>query len=978
MRYSPAHAAKSGSVPFMLRGPKSLRTVMTTAVAGIIGLVPTVLIASPAHAVVVDGSYTIADASGAEGGYVTFRITRAAPTGTDTLDPETVHWTAAVGGGTASTGDFTVASGDVSFGANTGSSTQSRTISVLTTQDTADEADETFTVTLTNTLGSPNAVLDDDEAVGTIVDDDNPTYTLSSTPITVNESASDVNRHATIKATLSAPSLHDITIPVETVEGTAKSGADFEPVNDVITIQAGDPSGSIPVEVTDDDIDEPDLQSFSVKTSAGTNVTGTQTVTVNIADNDAAPTIEIGSPGAQLEGQVLTFPVTLSDQSENTITANWTTADLAAEVGGHGIAKAGADYTAASGTVTFAPLAAEPTTPIKVTTLTDELDELSPEDFNVKLSSVQNATLSTTDHTAVGGITDSGAYLPPQVVLTPEEITEGNPATAKTRTFTVSLTRASGQAQEVDYAVAPGAANAPAGIGIATTAGANADFTDPADGTLKFAPGELSKTFTVDIMGDNMDEGNGENIAITLTDGLGGVLTDGRSMGTTQVTIKDDDAKPVLSVTKPDITMPETDGPAAALYEVKLSNPSDHDVDWTVAPTGTSSATTGPGAPGHDDYTLLSPTGGNGSVMAGQTSSYVLVVVNGDEVFEPDEIARWTVTRDSDDYATGGPVTTSLTLTDDDPAPQLEVVSDDVTEGQTVALNGVVTGVAQAQTTLSVTLAGKSMGGKQAASATDFSPATFQVPITGGTASGSTVAIGTVVITDDTTAEPAETILASGTGFGNTGSVKDGVLTILASDGGSTDPTDPTDPDVEAPTLKASSSIRIGRGSITLSGTAAAGQTVDLWGKNLNAEDYVKLSSTTVASGGTFSFARGLNTYGMEFVAAIGDKQSDPVQVIVRQDPVFTLTSPSRGVVRITVTGDPKVAGLTTKVFQAKTGGGYVTVGTGKLSATGTYTYTVTGLKSGKSYRFWAQVLGNAERGIATGYAERSQTITVR
>ena len=32
MRYSPAHAAKSGSVPFMLRGPKPVRAVLSAAI----------------------------------------------------------------------------------------------------------------------------------------------------------------------------------------------------------------------------------------------------------------------------------------------------------------------------------------------------------------------------------------------------------------------------------------------------------------------------------------------------------------------------------------------------------------------------------------------------------------------------------------------------------------------------------------------------------------------------------------------------------------------------------------------------------------------------------------------------------------------------------------------------------------------------------------------------------------------------------
>src|SRR4051812_15894708 len=51
MRYSEAHAAKSGSVPFALRGPKSVRMALATAVAGAIGLFPAVAVSSPAFAI---------------------------------------------------------------------------------------------------------------------------------------------------------------------------------------------------------------------------------------------------------------------------------------------------------------------------------------------------------------------------------------------------------------------------------------------------------------------------------------------------------------------------------------------------------------------------------------------------------------------------------------------------------------------------------------------------------------------------------------------------------------------------------------------------------------------------------------------------------------------------------------------------------------------------------------------------------------
>ena len=83
----------------------------------------------------------------------------------------------------------------------------------------------------------------------------------------------------------------------------------------------------------------------------------------------------------------------------------------------------------------------------------------------------------------------------------------------------------------------------------------------------------------------------------------------------------------------------------------------------------------------------------------------------------------------------------------------------------------------------------------------------------------------------------------------------EGVITIAASDGG-TAPTDPTDPGSDAPTLNASSSFRLGAGSVTLTGTATANTAVELWGRTVNSDgdgDYAKISDATASSSGTFA-----------------------------------------------------------------------------------------------------------------------------
>ena len=107
-------------------------------------------------------SISIADATGAEGGNVSFTVTKAG-TGAVTLD-----WTVSVEDhDTATTADLgATTSGTVAFA----ESETSNTFSVATAQDAMAEDDETFTVTMTATLGSPN--LPDGKATGTIINDD--------------------------------------------------------------------------------------------------------------------------------------------------------------------------------------------------------------------------------------------------------------------------------------------------------------------------------------------------------------------------------------------------------------------------------------------------------------------------------------------------------------------------------------------------------------------------------------------------------------------------------------------------------------------------------------------------------------------------------------------------------------------------------------------------------------------------------------
>ena len=123
-----------------------------------------------------------------------------------TVDFETVDGTAKAGS------DYTAASGRLTFTAGE----TAKTISVATLDDTVPEAEEGFTVVLSNPSG---ARLEDDTGEGTIIDDDQPPGLAidDAPPVVEGGTAEFVVR-------LSAVSGLAVTVDFETVDGTAEGG----------------------------------------------------------------------------------------------------------------------------------------------------------------------------------------------------------------------------------------------------------------------------------------------------------------------------------------------------------------------------------------------------------------------------------------------------------------------------------------------------------------------------------------------------------------------------------------------------------------------------------------------------------------------------------------------------------------------------------------------------------------------------------
>jgi len=220
------------------------------------------------------------------------------------------------------------------------------------------------------------------------------------------------------------------------------------------------------------------------------------------------PTLRITDAPAVTEGNTgtrpATFTVTLSAASTQTVTVAYATSD-------GGGATAGRDYQATSGTLTFAP--GETRKTISVQVIGDRTPE-SNETFVVNLSNPTNAIIAGSQ--GIGTIADDE----PRISITDVAKKEGKKGQTTLFTFTVTLSAAYDQAVTMSYRTVDGTATTSDNDYVAKT------------GTLTFAPGQTTKTITIEVKGDSKKEAD-ETFYLDLT-GLSsnGLFTKNRGIGT--------------------------------------------------------------------------------------------------------------------------------------------------------------------------------------------------------------------------------------------------------------------------------------------------------------------------------------------------------------------------------------------------------------------------------------------------------------
>ena len=663
-----------------------------------------------------------------------------------------VPYTTANGTAESGTGkDYTTASGTLEF--TTGQT--SKTIDVTTLEDSFNEADETYTLTLTSVSGVTGVSLGTASATGTIADDDALTAALGTHTANVAEGGA-----ATFEVELSGGTSTaevEVTFAVDG-DSTATSGSDYTaPASWKLTLAAGESSGTITIATLDNDGVLDPGETLVVKLTSAT--TDTRTVTVDATATKTATiqeentrTVSVGpvlvaddagtqdvdesdDKSAVEEGETASFVVTLSGEVSGTVSVPYTTANGTAESG------TGKDYTTASGTLEFTTGQTSKT--IDVTTLEDSFNEAS-ETYTLTLTSVSGVTgVSLGTASATGTIADDDALTAALGTHT-ANVAEGGAAT-----FEVELSGGTSTAEvEVTFAVDGD-----------STAASGTDYTAPASWKLTLAAGESSGTITITTLTDQVLD-PGETLIVKLTS----ASTDTRTVtvdATTKktATIREEDTRtvsvgPVLVADDDQTPEDESDDKSAveegetASFVVTLSG----EVSGTVSVPYTTANGTAESGTGKD-YTTAS---GTLEFTTGQTSKTIDVTTLEDSLNEADE--TYTLTLTSVSGVTGvslGTASATGTIADDDAlTAALGTHTANVAEGGAatfeVELSG-GTSTAEVEVTFAVD------GDSTATSGSDYTaPASWKLTLAAGESSG-TITIAT--LDNDGVLDPGETLV---------------------------------------------------------------------------------------------------------------------------------------------------------------------------------------------------------------------------
>ncbi len=584
---------------------------------------------------------SVTDASGGEGGDLTFAVTLSGSPGADVIVD---YATSTEFGDTAGSSDYTSTSGSLTFATGATGEALTQAITVPVSDDELVEGDEEFTMTMSAPAGGlpPNISISEGTSKGTIT-------ASGLAALSVSDASTGEGGRLTFTVALSASPADQVTVNYATSissDDTA-SASDFESASGTLTF-AAEASGTglfkrFTVDTLHDGLVE-GPETFTVTLSpplggfpAGVGISvraGTSTGTIRSSGSATLSVNDAEGP----EGSDLTFTVTLSASSASAVTV-----DYAAGIGPDDTASE-SDFESASGSLTFEAEATGEalSQTFTVAAIADGLAE-GPETFTVTLSAPADGFppgISIGDATGGGRIAGTGGPGGPggpggaTLSVSDAEGNEGGDLT-----FTVTLSGSPGSAVTVDYATS---------IESGDTA-SESDF-ESTSGSLTFeaeATGEaLSQTFTVAAVDDGLAEGE-ETFTVTLSapaDGFPPGVSIGDGTGTGTITGSGGRGEATLSVSDAEglegsdltFTVTLSDSPTAAVT-----------VDYAtgIGPDDTASASDFESASGSVTF-AADATG------AALSQTFTVTTV-ADDLAEGDETFTVTLSAPSDGFPVG-------------------------------------------------------------------------------------------------------------------------------------------------------------------------------------------------------------------------------------------------------------------------------------------------------------------------------------
>ena len=437
------------------------------------------------------------------------------------------------GNGTVGNNDYSSATQTLNFAGTKGETVQ---FTVPINDDAIVEADETFTVSLSNLVisGAPISSIDiTDTATGTIEDND-------TAEVTIEDVTQEEDGTITFTATLDKAVQGGFDVDVVFADGTATGGSDFANATQTLNF-AGTQGETVTFNISlTNDSDVEGSEDFTVSmnnvqnlVAAASSLTTSDTATGTITDNDIDLDISTAAitqnEGTAATATTYTYTITRSGESDGTTTVNYA-------ITGSGTNPAdGTDFVGSafpSGTVTFGP--GVTSQDIVISVVADSGVE-PDEDFTLTLSSeadtVANHQIDVIT-SSVGGVITNDDKL--TVSISDPTVTEGDSGVV-TLDYVVTLSAAATENVTVDFTTADG------------TGVAGSDYTSQSS-TLSFAPGVVSQTISVVVTVENLAESD-ETVLVNLSNArFGGVVDTSRveiSDAQGSGTITNDDFTPV-------------------------------------------------------------------------------------------------------------------------------------------------------------------------------------------------------------------------------------------------------------------------------------------------------------------------------------------------------------------------------------------------------------------------------------------------